>query len=176
MLAHQDQGKADQRLAAARESLKQLPAMLEQDRGTQIEIVPRTSQRAAQELANLGNQYDELQVKLEQNRTHSDRANSAQAEANRKLSEFNNHIRRLSDLSLPEVREMIELPDDEVRTLELVNEKISGLQTLQRSATTKTLSCRGDILQSKKSRKKINTLKPWSCRLGAFLLTCLSRI
>ena len=38
VLAHQDQGKADQRLAAARESLKQLPAMLEQDRGTRSKL------------------------------------------------------------------------------------------------------------------------------------------
>jgi hypothetical protein len=132
VFAYQEQGKAEHKLAVARESLKQLTAISEQDRGAQIEIVPRTSQHAAEELANLGNQYDELQAKLEQNRSHSDLANTARLEANRKLSEFNNHVRRLSDISLPEVKEVIELPGDEARTLELVNENISRLQRLRK--------------------------------------------
>lgn len=134
--AYQEQGKAEQKLAAALESLKRIPAISDQDRAAQIEIVPRTSLHAAEELDNLRNLYDDLQAKLEQNRTYSDQTHAARVEANRKFSEFNNHIRRLSDLSLPEVTAMSELPGDESRILELVNEQISLLQTLRKESDT----------------------------------------
>jgi hypothetical protein len=130
--AYQEQGRAEQKLSAARESLTQLPAISEQERVTQIEIIPRTSQHATDELTKLENQHAELQDKLEQNRSHWDQANISRLEANRKYSEFNNHIRRLSDLSLPEVPEILELPGDEARTLELVNDNISRLQKLRK--------------------------------------------
>jgi hypothetical protein len=130
--AYQEQGKAEQKLIAAREALTQLPGISEQDRPTQAEILPRTSQDAAEELVNFEKQYSEIQAKLEDNRSHLEEVNDAQLQADKRSSQFKNHIQRLVDFSLPEAAGIVEMPAEEAQTLELVNENISRLQTLRK--------------------------------------------
>jgi hypothetical protein len=130
--AHQEQGKAKQKLEAARGRLVELGGISEQDRAIQVEIIPRTSQGAAEELAKLENQHAELQARLEQNRTESEQIGARRGEAEKQASSFNHHVQRLSDLSLPETTTLMELPNEGVRITALVNETISGLQRFRK--------------------------------------------
>jgi hypothetical protein len=132
VVANQEKGKADQRLAAARAALKDSRAVSEQDRPAQIEFTPRTSLDAIEELAKLDREYAEVQTKLESNRIRLEELKSAQIQADKRHSEFNNHRQRLSDLGLPESATRMDLPAEEPQTLELVNSNISHLQLLRR--------------------------------------------
>lgn len=130
--AHQEQGKTEQKLDAARTRLLEFGGISEQDRATLVEVIPRTSEGAAEELAKLEHQHGELQAKLEQNRSGSEQISAKQAEAEKRSSNFSHHVQRLSDLSLADTAEFMELPNDDLQTAILVNEAISGLQLLRK--------------------------------------------
>jgi hypothetical protein len=130
--AHEHRGRAEQKLIAARDRLRELGGMADQDRPTQVEIIPQTSADAAEELAKLDRQAEEFKEKAEQNRRELDRVAVARNEVERRSSTYTNHLQRLSDLSLPDAVSDIELPTEDARTADLVNERISGLHNFRK--------------------------------------------
>jgi hypothetical protein len=130
--AHLEQGKAEHKLEAAHTHLLEVGGISEQDGATQIEISPHTSQGAAEELAKLENQHSELQVRLERNRTESERISTRRAEAEKQSSDLNHHVQRLSDLALRESTESLKLPGEGVQIATLVNDTMSSLQQLRK--------------------------------------------
>ncbi len=138
--AHEDFGKADLTLKQARQRLQDLGIFSDQERPSQMGIIPQTSRDAAATLTTLAQEYEAVQLKIEDVKAQGDTLARRRAEADKRAAAFGNYIQRLRDQSvgLAEGVALLDIPPDESRLVLVVDDCIKRLQNARSSRTIET--------------------------------------
>ncbi len=123
-----EEGEARNQLKAARQRFKELGAAGEQERPGQVELIPSTSAEAANEVAKLETEYNQLQQQSEANRNAIQSATESKNRFARRATEYGNHSDRLRDKKALAGMSPVELPDDDAHVRALTEDALQRLE------------------------------------------------